>query len=717
MEKVGINLKILDNNIYKSYSLKKFGTETGKKELILNTKNSVNKFKLSDPKEEEDNNLKNNKLIKANNKIINIISNCMVKIQNENNNKDNIDSNLNTSLKNPFSNKETKKKNKKNVKFNDNNNNKLLRIFSKKSQKSKNSLNKIKHISSNKLIKDSHRTVHNEIYRRIGTTSHLPKEKEKEIVFNISSSLISLYKLDKKFSVASFDKNKLNHLKPRRFSLKVSKFKKNSKGSSKDEYCNSNLSNDSQNIKKYSKPKKFPTFIVPNKNKQKKSKYQINYKTKKHISESLFQSKTDLLASGIKTNINTNKRGSDIGKTKNTRRNSFHIINWPNNLKDNEHLTEREYVHIQHDLKESLIGYKNTRLEEDLKNLENTETTDLIKKLPTLKRKNSNTTSLDYTMSVSNNNMKIDKEKFRFLQHTGYVYDSLDDEEAEDAIDINYYYISPDSVYIYIFDSIIALLSFYCLFYFPYYLAHDYFFILSSLNIKIIIFYIIDIFYILDLIISFFRAYLNYDEILIKNITDMSCNYINSWFFPDLFAAIPFYSIINLIEKKDNNIDNLNEYHSLSYLGVKIYKMHYLLILNKLMKIFKCLSYNNRALSKLIQILFKNDRIEEKSGLFLIIFILLSACNFGSCIFVFIGRNSYPSWMTEMEIYNNSFTSVYICSLYYLFATITTVGYGDIHGRSIQEIFFQIILLLIGTITYSYLISSVSNYIKKINKK
>lgn len=66
---------------------------------------------------------------------------------------------------------------------------------------------------------------------------------------------------------------------------------------------------------------------------------------------------------------------------------------------------------------------------------------------------------------------------------------------------------------------------------------------------------------------------------------------------------------------------------------------------------------------------------------------------------------------------NQSFISIYICSLYYLIATITTVGYGDIYGKTIKEILFQIILLILGTCTYSYLISSVSNFIKKINEK
>ena len=52
----------------------------------------------------------------------------------------------------------------------------------------------------------------------------------------------------------------------------------------------------------------------------------------------------------------------------------------------------------------------------------------------------------------------------------------------------------------------------------------------------------------------------------------------------------------------------------------------------------------------------------------------------------------------------------------FLITTITSVGYGDITGTGINEYIFQIFLLLIGIIAYSWLISSISNYIRDNNK-
>lgn len=50
-----------------------------------------------------------------------------------------------------------------------------------------------------------------------------------------------------------------------------------------------------------------------------------------------------------------------------------------------------------------------------------------------------------------------------------------------------------------------------------------------------------------------------------------------------------------------------------------------------------------------------------------------------------------------------------MAGLYFIVATITTVGYGDISSKTSLEQGFSIILMIIGVISYSLTISSVSN--------
>ena len=49
--------------------------------------------------------------------------------------------------------------------------------------------------------------------------------------------------------------------------------------------------------------------------------------------------------------------------------------------------------------------------------------------------------------------------------------------------------------------------------------------------------------------------------------------------------------------------------------------------------------------------------------------------------------------------------------------TLTTVGYGDITCCSFLERIFQVFLLIIGIMAYSWLVSSFSNFVQKLNEK
>jgi len=71
----------------------------------------------------------------------------------------------------------------------------------------------------------------------------------------------------------------------------------------------------------------------------------------------------------------------------------------------------------------------------------------------------------------------------------------------------------------------------------------------------------------------------------------------------------------------------------------------------------------------------------------------------------------------SLNIQDESYLNIYLTSIYFIIVTITTVGYGDITGQTVPEITFQIYLLIIGTIAYSFTISYISNYIVKSNKK
>jgi len=314
------------------------------------------------------------------------------------------------------------------------------------------------------------------------------------------------------------------------------------------------------------------------------------------------------------------------------------------------------------------------------------------------------------------------EKKYRCLLSKGYVYDSLDGEEESDQEDINNCYFRPDSTFLYILDTLTLISSFIILFYLPIYLSKRLFICREFKDNNTIIFYFIDLTYIIDLIVNFYRSYYNFEEILVKKNILICIHYFKTWLFLDLISSIPIFSILKSFESKCNGESNYYDYklnnngnHS-HYYNININNMHYILVLIKVSKTFKIFR-KNIAMNEIRNYFYKNDFLNNWGDVFLYTLFFFSFLNFTSCIFIFLGRNIIDSWIFLSELETKSFIDIYICSVYYLIMTVTTVGYGDVIGKSISEIIFQIIMVIAGTCIYSWLITSVSNYVKKMNEK
>ena len=199
---------------------------------------------------------------------------------------------------------------------------------------------------------------------------------------------------------------------------------------------------------------------------------------------------------------------------------------------------------------------------------------------------------------------------------------------------------------------------------------------------------------------------------MVKNNVKISKRYLSSWFFLDLMASIPIFSYI---KTKENKCIIINETDNLVYYSTKLENLHYILVFVKVLKIFKVFK-NNIFLNKISDNVKKIKIIDNWGNVFLYLFFLLFSLHFGACVFIFIGRNCYPGWIEIQNLQNENFSCIYVCAFYFLITTVTTVGYGDIVGKTLIERIFQIIILIAGTCVYSWIVSSVSNYIKNMNE-
>ena len=297
--------------------------------------------------------------------------------------------------------------------------------------------------------------------------------------------------------------------------------------------------------------------------------------------------------------------------------------------------------------------------------------------------------------------LEIIKENFRILTYKKLVYDSLDDEEIEEEYNN---YINPNSLFIKIFNNIVSCLAFASLIYMPYYLASTKSFCKNYKNPWYVINIFVETAYYLDFAFEFFKAYYDFEERLITNRMSIIKKFLKSWFLLDLISTIPTYSYLKIKEPICPKHNNIHPY------GEVLHNLHYLILLNKLLKMFKL----NYIYQNYTQIFNKFGVNNIKILQLLIIFSLLHCI---SCINIFISRNSYPNWITETKLENATFLDLYISSIYSLITSITTVGYGDIVCHSLIERIFQIFLLVFGCIIYSWLISSFSNFVQKCNEQ
>ena len=323
------------------------------------------------------------------------------------------------------------------------------------------------------------------------------------------------------------------------------------------------------------------------------------------------------------------------------------------------------------------------------------------------KDKNNNfLNSSDYNIL---NKIIIKKDKIRNIRRIKQLYDSFDDDESEkDNDDFHGYIISPKSSVILFFDLFIFLSSIYYLIYIPLRMAKINCFCSNENEIHLSILYIIDILFICDLCLSFFRGYYNYQFKFIRNNKKIFFNYLKTDFLFDLIEAIPIFTYSNFfcVKKLEVNYCFSNDMSN-SLILLKIITSF------KIMKIFKVKNkQKNESLNCFFNLFSENFSLEKIIDNCIDFFLCFLAFHFFVCLNIFISKHTYPNWINIMQLQDKPLIYIYLCSFYSLIETLTTVGYGDVVCQCGVERIYQIIILGVGVIAYSYLISAFGNLIK-----
>lgn len=143
-------------------------------------------------------------------------------------------------------------------------------------------------------------------------------------------------------------------------------------------------------------------------------------------------------------------------------------------------------------------------------------------------------------------------------------------------------------------------------------------------NFSLILDYIIDFLFLVDIIVIFNSAFYDEDVELVDNRKDIAIFYIQGWFIVDLLAIIPFDQIINA--------GGGNDYNQLARVA-RVGRLYKLVKLTRLFRMLKVVKQKSKLLSYINEFL-KIGFGMERLLFFLIVFMILS--HLACCLWIII---------------------------------------------------------------------------------
>ncbi len=217
----------------------------------------------------------------------------------------------------------------------------------------------------------------------------------------------------------------------------------------------------------------------------------------------------------------------------------------------------------------------------------------------------------------------------------------------------------------------------------------------------------VDTFYLIDLVVCAFTQSVNDQGLPLLLLKDTVPHYVWSWVFvKDLVPAIPMSWIeFNLYE-----IESCASSSSASNVG-----------LAKLLRIMRI--YRILRVFKVFNVKFINDALRHVDpnmktlvSLFLSLLLLV---HFLASIWFFVKKesSSIASWYIEQGLNSgaNRPLRVYLTCVYYIAATLATVGFGDIVADHEDERILSIGIMLLGTVVFALIISTASMIVQNSN--
>ncbi|XP_020583593.1 potassium channel AKT1-like [Phalaenopsis equestris] len=201
---------------------------------------------------------------------------------------------------------------------------------------------------------------------------------------------------------------------------------------------------------------------------------------------------------------------------------------------------------------------------------------------------------------------------------------------------------------------------------------------------------LVNVFFTIDIILTFFVAYLETTTYLfIDNHVKIAQKYLSSWFILDFVSIIPSEIIRRMLPTK------LQSYGFFNMLRL----------------------WRLRRVSSLFARLEKDRHFNYFwVRCIKLICVTLFAVHCAGCFYYLLAAR-YPepsmTWIgaTMPDFHERSLWIRYVTSMYWSITTLTTVGYGDLHAQNTREMIFDIFYMLFNLGLTAYLIGNMTNLV------